>query len=449
MEITKRITIMLALVLLITGTTISEESKYADALAASCLLKITSDPAILPLDDMTIDFLLHSSGVGGKAAREILGTQSETAREILEAQSEEALQEAITIEWLADEFDMRPLDVYGEESFPEENTIGEPPDYERQMMEMQMMGKGYPLQIERPKPARSTGRRMMGQPLSVTYEQTILLRLKVDLGIFDDCKPVARQFMNAIITNLDVTLRNAYKEHIQRLQQRLDLAQEEASRTESELRQMQERLRNIAGSRILDKDRILNEIMDKRHDLQDAKMDMESDQAIVEAITKQIAESQRKMKEQIATDEIAKEMQQLIESQMRQVEEVKLQVKNGVISPSDLEETERKLARARIDLARRRDELSIASGGNLIESFNRELAERSMRAAQNQVKIVGLTRQLAKAEELLNKTDDHELLTLKADIARQNLREAIIWRDRISRKIRLLQPPAVSVLGGD
>jgi hypothetical protein len=93
--------------------------------------------------------------------------------------------------------------------------------------------------------------------------------------------------------------------------------------------------------------------------------------------------------------------------------------------------------------------MSKSAGGDLIESLNRELADRSIRTAQSQAKIDAFSRQLAEAEEWLNKVDDHELLSLKADITKQNLREAIVWRDRISRQMRLIQPPSVSVLGGE
>ena len=443
METTKHIMLVLISILLTTNTAISEESKISETLTASCLLKITSDPAILPLDDTTIDYLLHSSGVVGKAAREILNAQL----------SGEAMEVALKIEWLADETDMMSPGAYGEESFPEENIIAETPDYGRQMMEMQMTGRRYPLQTERPKPARSTGRRMISEPLNITNEQMILLRIVVNLeedNIGFTVEPAAQEFMKAIFTNLDVTLRDAYEEHIRRLRNRFELAQEEAARTESELREMQERLQTIAGSRILDRDRILGEIMDKRRNLQNLKMDKESDQVIVDAITQRIAESQKKLKEQIATDEVTKELQHIVELQMKDVQRENELVKNGNDAhKKELEEAERKLARARIELAQRRDELSKSAGGNLIESLNRELADRLVKAAQYQVNIESLNRQLSEAEELLNNTDDYELLTLKTEIARQNLREAIIWRDKISRKIRLLQPPAVSALGGD
>lgn len=425
MEITKRIIITLILVILTAGTTIQAEPEISETYIASCLLKVTSDPSILPLDDMTIDYLLHSSGIAGKAAREILGVQTE-----------EDLEEAIETEWLADESDI----ILHEESFPGENMAVVREDYE---------GMEHPAQMGRLKPARSMGRRISGEPSSVASEQTILLRLAVDISVMGDCRQAAREFMNAIVNNLDVTLKNAYDEHIQRLRNRLKLAEEEASRTESELRQMQEILRETAGSRILDKERILDDVMDKRYDLQEIRMNIESDEVIIEEITKRIAETQAKLKDQIAEDEVTGEMQQLLKTQIQHVEEAKVQLKHGVGSSNNLAEAERQLAQAKIELARRREELSRASGGNLIESLNRELANRSMQAAQNQVKIAGLTRQIAEAEELLNKTDDYELLTLKAEIARDNLRESIVWRDRISRKIRLIQPPAVSALGGD
>ena len=40
---------------------------------ASCLLKITWDPDTLPLGDESLAMLVHSSGVAGQAAFEVLG----------------------------------------------------------------------------------------------------------------------------------------------------------------------------------------------------------------------------------------------------------------------------------------------------------------------------------------------------------------------------------------
>jgi hypothetical protein len=440
MEITKRVMLILISILLITGTATSKESEISDTLTASCLIKITSDPVILPLDDMTINYLLHSSGVGGKAAKEILDAQL----------SGEALEVALQIEWLADGGDMLSSGDLRNPS-PEAETYE---DTEHQLM-MEMMvqeREAMEARMARPSPRRSSGRRTISEPLNITSEQMILLRIVVNLeedNIGMAVEPAAEEFMNAAIDNLKTALTGAFDEYIQRLHGRLRLADMEVSRTEEQLSEMQERLRSIAGSRILDKDNILNNIMDLRRELQDTKMEQDSDKVIVEAITNRIAETQAKLKEQVVKDDITKELQQIIENQRQLLEDAKQIVEGGMSGREKLAQAEEKLARARIELAQRREQMSKSAGGDLIESLNRELANRSIKSAQNQARIETLSRQLAEAEEWLNKADDHEILSLKADITKQNLREAIVWRDRISRQDRLIQPPSVTVLGGE
>jgi hypothetical protein len=438
METAKYIIMILILASLTTGTVISEESKISDTLTASCLVKITSDPAILPLDDTTVDYLLHSSGVGGKAARDKLGIQL----------SEEALENAIKIECLADEAGIIPSRPSG---------LGNPPSEQESASEFEnkfrrSIGNEYLPFGSELKPPRSTGRRMNREPISIAPEQMILLRLSVNLqedNIGMTVKPAAEEFMNAVIENLRDALRGAFDEYRNRVHGRLELAEEEASRTERELSDIQERLRKIADSHILDKDRILGDIMDLRRNLQNIKMNQESDRVIVESITKRIAETQARAKEQIANDTVLKEIQQIIERQQQQVTAAKLLADRGMAGEDKIVEAEQNLSRARIELAQRKEELSRSAGGNEIESLNRQLADRSIQESQNQARIAALNKQLAEQEDLLNKTDDYELLSLKTDIAKQNLQEALIWRDRISRQMRLIQPPMVSVLGGE
>ena len=74
METTKRIIILLILVFLMAcpAHSMDQKAEVSGTRAASCLVKITCDPAVLPLNFEIVDYLLHSSGVGGKAARDIL-----------------------------------------------------------------------------------------------------------------------------------------------------------------------------------------------------------------------------------------------------------------------------------------------------------------------------------------------------------------------------------------
>ncbi len=74
METTKRLIILLTLVFLMAfpAQSMDQAAEVSGTRTASCLVKITCDPAILPLNFEIVDYLLHSSGVGGKAARDIL-----------------------------------------------------------------------------------------------------------------------------------------------------------------------------------------------------------------------------------------------------------------------------------------------------------------------------------------------------------------------------------------
>jgi hypothetical protein len=76
METAKRIMVLMIVTVLATGSVRSSaqsEAKISNARTANCLVKIICDPAILPLNLETFNYLLHSSGVGGKARREVLG----------------------------------------------------------------------------------------------------------------------------------------------------------------------------------------------------------------------------------------------------------------------------------------------------------------------------------------------------------------------------------------
>ncbi len=78
METAKRTLILLSLVILTAGTAQSDEKPATEEVprvyTESCLVKVAANPAILPDTFKTIEFLLQSSGVSGKAAREIIGT---------------------------------------------------------------------------------------------------------------------------------------------------------------------------------------------------------------------------------------------------------------------------------------------------------------------------------------------------------------------------------------
>jgi len=449
METTKSIIILLILALITAGPIQSAEKpakEISGTRMASCVVKVTSDAAVLPLSFQTVRQLMHSSGVFGKAARDVMGLPPEECLGLFDIQA------------------LSPDLIGTPAKLPDvSRTTTESRNYEHdEMMMDEEMKTGTTTSTSTDRtawpmysPPRTTtrSRRPTSPAASLTsnIEQTFLFLLEVDFRQASTgraVKPAAEEFMNALIGNLRDAVKGAFDEYSEKLVGQLHLAKQEADRARNELRDTQEVLREISGSNILYRDRILTDISGLRNNIQKIRMDQASDQVMVDATTKRIAETQAKLQEQIDKDPVVKELVDLLELQVTNYKNVEKLIEAGHAPPADLGEAQEKIARTRIELAQRREQLSKSAGGNLIEALNRDLANRSIETAQNQARLSSLERQLTVAEELLEKVDDYELLSLKADIDKQNFQEAIIWRDRMNRKIRMLQPPTVSVIGG-
>jgi len=419
MEAPKHIVILLVLILLISVTAQSANQPTTADLSnthiASCLVKVTFDPLVLPLDNITIDYLLHSSSVGGKVAREVLN---------------------ISPDQVSDIFKIEALAGTAGRILPQDRrrkTEGRGQKTEGRGQRQELLSSDFGL--------------LSSEQLSFAAEQTLLFWLSVKLG--NDVKPAAEEFMDALVDSLRSTLVKVFEDYKLRFNNQLQLAEQEATSAENDLREKQKTLREISRSRVLDRDKILADIYRLRQEVRAAKMNQASNQVIIDATTKRIADIEAKIKQQLENDSITNDLQSIVEMSGKLVIEAEKEVKAGKISSLQLDELKEKLARARIEIARRREKLSSSVGGDLIESLNRELADRLIQATQDEASIRSLEQQLAEAESLLAKADDYELLSLKADIAKQNLQESILWRDRTSRQIRFLQSPMVSILGGE
>ena len=435
MKSTKRFVILLILLLLKSGPAQSAETPtpkgqavadISNTRSASCVVKIISDRMVLPLDNVTIDYLLHSTSIGGKVAREVLDISSDEASDIFKI---EALVGS------AGNILPGSLDRSGPGSVSQS-------EYER------IIESRFPsIQLSSSLRPGSTNRTSIATSPSPTSEQTIVFQLSVELGT--EIKPAAKEFMEALVGNLRSSLTKAFEDYKARFKDQHQLADAEATRAEEDLREKQKTLREIAGSRDLDRTKILADIRRLRQEVQAAKMSQASSQVIIEATSKRISEIQAKVQERLENDSITMELRAIVEMSDKLLVLAEQAVEAGKMPADKLEETKKNLALARIELAKRRESLTKSAGGNMIESLNKELSDRTIGATQDEQRILDMEKELVEADSLLVKTDDYELLALKTDIAKQNLQESMLWRDRMSRQIRLLQPPMVSILGGE
>jgi len=210
-----RILALIAAALILTASAFAQETanksepKTSNTHQASCLIKITCDPDVLPLSFQTIEYLVHSSSVGGKAVQEIL-----------ERPPEEAL-DLITIESL-------PL---GDKDTSRTRTRRKNSDDEdRGFYEKRAAAEYKALGMDMPQYMPKQWKKSANQTNS---ENTLLFHLTV---AFDkDVKPAATECMNAVIENLGKALHNAFRTTVNTIQNELDLARYDYGDAEEEL----------------------------------------------------------------------------------------------------------------------------------------------------------------------------------------------------------------------
>ena len=274
MKTTKPAAILLALVLLIAAAAKPAEAmvkpKISNTRTASCLVKITSDPAVLPLSDIVIKYLLHSSGVAGKAARDVLDISPDDAFQLFTIEDVAKYSAGLprsssrTTTTAVRAPSPARIPAFPAASIMPGKIVPKPKPTPSRTVRRGYSEEGISkitaaarraaaartparTAAATPRPTTTSSRRPTTRTRPTTpaasptsaAEETILFKLQVNLSEELDGKPIkpaAEEFMGALINNLRETLTNAYENHEGQLQDLLEFAEEHHGQAELELK---------------------------------------------------------------------------------------------------------------------------------------------------------------------------------------------------------------------
>jgi hypothetical protein len=275
-------------------------------------------------------------------------------------------------------------------------------------------------------------------------ERSILLSLDVELE--QGAKPAARELMDALVANFRNTLEGVYQNERNRMDDQIQLSDREVSYADEMLKMAQQKLTELSD-RDLSSDALRNNIADITAQLQSLRLERASQEAYRMGVLKQISEIQAQVEKAVANDVIADELKQVIERRMVELKNTQQKIDAGVVPSGELAGVEDKLATARIDLARRREELSKTGSAASLGQLTAELTTLTLEGNRIQAKEEQLMRQFDDARGLLGRSAEYERVKLKVDVAKQNLREAETLFNRARQKARMFAAPSVSVIG--
>ena len=194
-------------------------------------------------------------------------------------------------------------------------------------------------------------------------------------------------------------------------------------------------------------------LMSEKYDLLREKQNLEREIARLKArppaIEDQIMRTKAEIQEKIKDDPVSHELNHILELQRQQLEAVKRLVDDGRSSAVELADAEEKLARTRIEIAQRRELLSKSAGGDQLVKFSNELATLTVDLAEKQAMLKVINDQLDQTEQQLMVATISDLQVTRIRQATQILEDADRRVNELNSRMADLQPPTVSVIGGD
>lgn len=184
-------------------------------------------------------------------------------------------------------------------------------------------------------------------------------------------------------------------------------------------------------------------------DRQRLEMDIARLEARRSAIEQQIAKTNDETTSIVKGDTVTVELQRLLELQIQHLENVKKLVEVGSTSHTDLADAEERLARARIELAKRREELTKLAGGDQVARYNIELADMMIELAGKKAELDVVGKQLKETERQVTMLSAVDPAITRIRLAMQALEVAEQRLSELKTRLANLQPPAVTVLGAE
>jgi len=252
---TQKLTVFLAIFILLAGVDAQakkEEQQVSGTRTASALVRISCDQAILPLNIETLEHLLRSSAVAGKAGREILNLSQDEAAGLLTitqltsgnaglpAQYPPAPSEDVKQQLLRTPA-MPAMPMPGMSAMPGMPMPGMSPDtksFDSAIKQAQKTMEKAAQQYEKAmkqyeKAMEQTAKNQWSLSYEPAPEQTFLFQFRVDLP--DNAKPAAEEFLTAVANNLQQTLTNMYNTYRTQLISLIEGAEMQRNKTQSEV----------------------------------------------------------------------------------------------------------------------------------------------------------------------------------------------------------------------
>ncbi|MBP8303577.1 MAG: hypothetical protein KBE04_05555 [Phycisphaerae bacterium] len=181
--------------------------------------------------------------------------------------------------------------------------------------------------------------------------------------------------------------------------------------------------------------------------MESSETDLASLQARRLAIEQQIAELNQRISERVAGDPLLRDLQKLVEIQSEVEQNAKRMVELGKADSQHLGEVLEGVVKAKVEMARQREAVAQAAGGELLTKYHSELSEISVRQAEMEAQLGVVRDQLRKVEAQLAQAATTMPQRIERDLAMKSLRQAEERIQDLRQRLASLQAPTITIIG--
>ena len=180
---------------------------------------------------------------------------------------------------------------------------------------------------------------------------------------------------------------------------------------------------------------------------------LELDQASLEArriaIEEQLERAQLEARDELGCDTVTVELQKLVDLQANALAQQRQQVEYGRLPESALSEAQENLAKAKIELARRREDLTWSASGGRLTNLSGQLSQIAIDRAEKNARLDILRRHLADVEKELSQIAAFEAQAAQIESAKMEIEALSRKRVELETELASLPVPLVTVIRAD
>jgi len=184
-------------------------------------------------------------------------------------------------------------------------------------------------------------------------------------------------------------------------------------------------------------------------DIREYELRVATSEARQNAIRMQIEETRHEATRKLKEDSVAQELNRLVELSEMNLRQIEQQFQTGTISQAAMTEARKKIAQAKIELARRREELGRSAGGGQLSGLSEDLSKLTIDIVEYRAALEILQRQLAEVDQQLARARISDPRARQIQTARQILAMAEQRVIELNRQLTNLQRPIVTTIGAN